>query len=309
MARVLLATQKVAQIESYARLKGSKVGRTDISRYVMAVQGEYGIEYHSANGACHSFLQRYKKLVALSTSPSVKVWRDRSKAGYDARGSKYSGSLTGFYDKAVAYWEYLVRESPLESIFLTKGIKEAEEGGVFININTPANLAMLAIVGTREPHEFPNRVEIWYSLVQAGADPWISLLLMEHLAVDVREGGRLLYRTTCGDIHDMFCSDEFDSEGMRNFVNSKYPGAKQPLSTSGDYRGIHSLWGKQPRTRRVTVLDSYFKCMPEDATRMKTVYHRGEYTSRPAPATSYEAGIAYMADVSHALRGDYHEAA
>lgn len=286
----------------YESLRASEEGRNEISRY--SIHGSYegdAVRTSNCKGACHSSLNRYTKIEALSTSPSVAVWRNRNIIRRGERGSEFQGELPQFYEKTVQYWEWLVHESPWADIFLTKSLAEAEDGGVLIDVDTPANVAMLAIIATREPHEFPNRIEIWYDLVQSGADPYVSTLFMESIHKD----GKTLEIAESGDIHDMFSFREMDKSSFKNFINVKYPGIRQPLRESGRFSGIHSVYRKQDSRTGPVVLVDMFSSIPMNGEGTRIVFNRGKTQEVKCKVIDYQEGIEFLASLTHNVRKEY----
>lgn len=269
-----------------------------ISRYCIVEGNPNRPSVRCWYGPCHSRVNTCTGILAMATSPHVSVWRDPClRIG---RGSSYDGSLEGFYDKAVLFWEYLVNDSPWRDVFLTKGLQEAEETGVLIRTDLPSNFVMQGVIGTRMPHEFPNRVELWYDVVQAGGDPDLAVLLSESI---VSEEGYLSLNNRTGDIHDMFAPWNWSEDSIRNYLTGNLVGGNPPLAVSSVFDGVHSLYvGKPPAERfiRKTLMD-----MPMASTRTVREFQRVGFVTEEVPATGYQEGVDYLVELSNKWRRDY----
>jgi hypothetical protein len=240
----------------------------------------------------------------MSTSPHVDVWQDPDLR--EERGSEYVGELDGFFPKAQAYWEYLVNQSPWKDVFLTKCLDEAAVQGVLINTELPANFAMQGIIGTREPHEFPNRVELWYDVVQAGGDPDLMFPVMEcvqHYEVAGACGNtvRVLKEGRAGDIHDMFKSHVWNAKSIQRFLRGELLNPRQHLGKSGAFCGIHDLYHHMDGRELRGALEG----MPKTAEVKEQEYYRGTNRTVKAEATGYDEGVQYLVEATNKMRKQY----
>lgn len=285
----------------------------DVSRY--AVQGVYndwdkaGIhQIKGHTGACHSTLSRYSKIEALCTAPVVRAWRDADAWGANRQSRDCTAHFQDSWGKFSRWWEYLMNTSVWAPVFLEKSLEVAERDGVLINLDVPNNYAMQGIIGTRLPHEFPNTVELWDDIVQAGGDPELSCIIMEAFnkkVIKINDTKAVIMspRSSSGDIHDMFDYRDMGILDLKRYIIRRQHRPNKTFREDGKFSGIHALWG----TRRVG--GGSVVCEIQEGLPLGTVVKTEQFcvmTKKTLKKTEevclWQDGVQYLAEESVKLR-------
>jgi hypothetical protein len=281
----------------------------EVARYAYRKNGTI----MSRTGPCHSALNHGDVVDVLATSPNITAWRDVDKWGAGRHDQCIMGSA-GSMKKFRAWWEYLVHDSPWESCFLTK---ELTEKGVLMDCSQPANWVMAAIIATRHPHEYPQRVLVWYDAVQAGGDPLALMALVENINV-VGTKQRRIEMCGGGDIHDMFDMYGWGKVVFSNFMHAKPVYLMKSFDDGGRFDGIHKLFGNTADNHgnsggfpvgKLNWLGKQFNhgVFKKDLRITTKVYSFPDgYTSKRIRATSYALGIQTLAELSQSLKEQVH---
>lgn len=127
-----------------------------------------GTGIYTYNYNCHAYL-KYLPSDSLSVWSSM-IWPDKR---YDARKESET------YIK----WITDPEKSPWWSLFKTEKRLNHQpfEGFVFLNLSeTPSNLAMNFLIGTRMAHEWPQYLKEWWNLVyNEGFDPGFAFIFLD----------------------------------------------------------------------------------------------------------------------------------
>jgi hypothetical protein len=160
---------------------------------------------------------------------------------------------------------------------------------------------MQGIIGTREPHEFPNRVELWYDVVQAGGDPDLMFPVMECVRHSEVKGVRTLRYGASGDIHDMFCSSRWSHQTIQRFIRGELLNPRQHLRKSGAFCGIHELYRQVDGGDIRDVLEA----MPVCTEVTEQEYYRGTYRTVKNKVTGWNEGVKYLVEATNNMRKQY----
>ena len=224
-------------------------GKNDISRCGTASRKDGGVEYDYHTGPCHSFLQRVNNIEVIFSSPNVKGWTTEARW----TGGRHTGvpqwEFKEYYEEACSYWDWLMNASPWRDVYLTKPEpEEAGTVGVQIDCTVPNNVAMFAIIATRAPHEYPERIRAWTRGVRLGGDPMALLPLVE--GIEVRSGlimgadPVITFKKHGGGIHNMFAHDQMSDQGVGQFMRWEFDEGSEnaPFTDAGRFDGVHSLF-------------------------------------------------------------------
>ena len=287
-----------------------------IARYAYISDASHEVQL--CTGPCHSALNRGGGITTIATSPNLDDWKDPDKWSCDRHGGQVKLGAEWSYKKFVAWWEFLVNDSPWASCFITKDLDEAGEMGVLIDVDQPANWVMAAIIATRHPHEYPQRVMAWYDAVQAGGDPLALMPLVENTAVVVHGRTKCLELVGAGDIHDVFDMYGWSKLTFSNFMHGKPVHCNDTFREGARYDGVHGMFGSTRVDYPHRVPDKPLgpgwmstrfngKLFPNDREVMVETYTFPEGNKKVKKGvTSYRSGIKHLAEIIQQLRKDVH---
>ncbi len=143
----------------------------------------YGFEYglvtkrkrvlRNTNHACHAEMSVWAPgaQAVWSKMPGPKDHKDdeneRHVTMYSPRDRKI----------VMAWNDWLVHRSPWKSVFVQTTTKFTFWRGFVTHANVPANFLVNALIATRTPSEYIEKVRVWYSLRQAGCHEDMAFLL------------------------------------------------------------------------------------------------------------------------------------
>ncbi len=316
------ALAKRTQEHLRANLEEGK-GETEITRFSLAEEGkkashllfeegkEGKVTFRNHVGPCHSALNRYTKVQALVTSPNVAAWRDSSLWCAGRHHDIPCWDFESYFEEACHWWNWLMHESPWRDAYVTKpDVEEAGTHGVVIDVNMPSNLAMFAIIATRHPHEYPQRVRAWSRGVRMGGDPLGMALLQECFSVHegIHGANIMNFDRVGGGIHDMFDTSKITDEGIRQFLAWEPIHLNPPLTVSGNFSGIHLLWDSSSEWRETT--DTFVRrglnvIKPKKRRMIKTWEWDKGIVSKNVNSIDFDYGVERLAALSKEVMHEY----
>lgn len=312
MARINRGKALAEAEKALAKGLAARDADCNISRYAVAGWKEAGMPVSGAyhEGPCHSSLNRYASVQALITAPNVEAWKSHEEwtAGRHADTPKWEHS--SFFEEASEWWEWLMHGSPWRHVYKTQpSPEEAGEKGVVIDCSAPSNLAMFAIIATRHPHEYPERVRAWSRGVRAGGDPLVMSYLMESIRARTSGEGIIAdFARHGGDIHDMFSHFSLSKLGIKQFVTWTLDGKRLnvPLTDSGRFNGIHGLFCKDQNDKGRNPLQERFGKIRAPNSRVIRHYCWGKGMNETVSrVVTFDDGVRALAEISQEIRHEY----
>ena len=118
-------------------------------------------------------------------SGDIEAIVSRVYTSYTEYGKECYGNGLGYNHPAFEqYVTWLLTDSPLSNCYLTESVEQIYRDKSFVlDAGAPANLMVMAGIAVRYTWEFPEFVENWAGLVDAGAEPSKALVLCQQFLV------------------------------------------------------------------------------------------------------------------------------
>lgn len=175
--------------------------------------------------ACHSALYRYS-----SGNAERKVLVNKFIA-YDVPSH-------------IRYMDWLIKDSPIAKVFVRrkKSYRYYTDNWIEMNLSASFRLVQLGNIMQRQPHEYPQTVGLWDSLVNAGVNPNLAIILAD-LAMIYENGYTAPIHGGKG--HGPFASRYMREESLWLWYNGKLPKANMGNTgrVANSYNGVWEILG------------------------------------------------------------------
>lgn len=189
-----------------------------------AIQGEDG-EMVICNG--HMCFANFKSMKQQLTSPLAKfvLAVRENKKGKTIRDS---------------YIKFLMNESYLKDVFLTKRLCDATKYGISLDVDASFGQVWTAAVAVRRSWEYPTKVAAWYEMTEAGVHPQIALILSYFILLE--EDKMFLHKDGLQSNHEMF---NFPSiyEGLSSLLSPLKEGISFKENNSSSFEIFNTTRG------------------------------------------------------------------
>lgn len=140
-----------------------------------------------------------------------------------------------------AFLKWLTTTSPWAGAFI-KQEKNIYETGLICRVDVPANYLIGACTKARETHEYPHKVNLWWEMVKAGADPDLSALATYYYSYDKQSD--CFYRSSNGRTsgHQADCPAKMTIQSLKNYLSCHIAAPGPIFKESQKYYGIFKLW-------------------------------------------------------------------
>lgn len=164
------------------------------------------------------------------------------------------------------FYNWLIKRSVYSPFIVNSHYADAVERGLILRTNVPSNLMLQALILSRYPNEWPESVEAWNLMVDAGIDEDLAILLTSFIK---KKGEGWCYSTRTEN-HRAFSAYHINGSFVKNYLARRVTYALENYYIDTYYRNIFSLFTNEAEGRErymEPTKDMIIKAIPKD---MKT---------------------------------------